>query len=75
VASRPEPQRPPTLAEIKATWPPTVDVSTAATAFGISRSNAYELIARSEFPAKVARYGGRMKVITESIIRALSATD
>ncbi|MFL6118882.1 helix-turn-helix transcriptional regulator [Actinophytocola sp.] len=44
----------------------------AATAFGISRSHAYELITRGEFPAKVIRVGNRYRVITASIIRALS---
>jgi hypothetical protein len=42
----------PTLAQIRR-WPATVDVRTAASAFGISPSHAYELINRSEFPAKV----------------------
>ncbi|MFD1147872.1 helix-turn-helix transcriptional regulator [Saccharothrix hoggarensis] len=68
-------QNRPTLAEIKATWPPAVDVTTAALAFGMSRSKAYDLIARGEFPAKVARYGRRLVVITESVVRALSAGD
>lgn len=67
--------RRPTLAEIKATWPPSVDVPTAAAAFGMSRSKAYDLVARDEFPAKVAKYGGRIMVITESLVRALSAGD
>lgn len=63
--------RAPTLSEIQR-WPASVDVSTAVTAFGISRSHAYELITRSEFPAKVIRVGNRYRVITASIIRALS---
>lgn len=75
MGSRQESKRRPTLAEIKATWPPAVDVPTAATAFGMSRSKAYELVARDEFPAKVAKYGGRIMVITESLVRALSAGD
>jgi helix-turn-helix protein len=60
-----------TLSEIQQ-WPASVAVSTAAAAFGISRSHAYELITRSEFPAKVIRVGNRYRVITASIIRALS---
>jgi predicted DNA-binding transcriptional regulator AlpA len=66
---------PPTLAEIRANWPPAVDVPTAGAVFGLSRSHAYELVARGEFPAKVIKFGGRYKVLTESLIRALSATD
>jgi excisionase family DNA binding protein len=60
-----------TLSELRL-WPATVDVSTAAAAFGISRSHAYELVARGEFPAKIIRIGRRYRVITASIIRALS---
>jgi predicted DNA-binding transcriptional regulator AlpA len=63
--------RAPTLSEIQR-WPASVDVPTAAAAFGISRSHAYELITRGEFPAKVIRVGNRYRVITASIIRALS---
>jgi predicted DNA-binding transcriptional regulator AlpA len=63
---------PPTLTEIRDRWPATVGVPRAATAFGISRSYAYELITRGEFPAKVIRAGGRFRVVTASIIRALS---
>lgn len=61
----------PTLSEVER-WPASVDVPTAATAFGISRSHAYELVARGEFPAKVIRVGSRYRVITASIVRALS---
>lgn len=63
---------PPTLSEIKRWWPPTVDVSRAALAFGLSRSHAYDLINRGEFPAKVIKVGSRYRVITESVVRALS---
>jgi predicted DNA-binding transcriptional regulator AlpA len=61
----------PTLHEIRK-WPASVDVTAAAAAFGISRSHAYELVTRGEFPAKVIRVGSRYRVITASIIRALS---
>jgi predicted DNA-binding transcriptional regulator AlpA len=44
----------------------------AAAAFGISRSHAYDLVARGEFPAKMIQLGNRYRVITASIIRALS---
>jgi hypothetical protein len=65
------PPPPPTLEEIKQ-WPATVDVSTAASAFGISRSHAYDLVGRGEFPAEVLKFGTRCRVITASIVRALS---
>src|SRR6266568_860796 len=53
-------------------WPATVDIAEAGAAFGLSRSYAYELVARGEFPAKVIRVGSRHRVITASIIHALS---
>lgn len=62
-----------TLTEIRTSWPPTVDVPTAALAFGISRSHAYDLVVRGQFPAKVIKVGSRYRVITESIVAALSA--
>lgn len=62
----------PTLDEVRS-WPASVEVPVAATAFRISRSHAYELVARGEFPAKVIQVGSRYKVITASIIQALSA--
>lgn len=67
-----EPVDAPTLDEIRR-WPASVDVPVAATAFGISRSHAYELVARDAFPAKVIHVGSRYRVITASIIQALSA--
>lgn len=73
--TRRQPKKRPTLAEIKAEWPPTVDVPTAGEAFGLSRSYSYELVARGEFPARVDRFGSRYVAYTESIIRKLSATD
>ena len=63
----------PTLSRIKQEWPPTVDVTAAAMAFGLSRSHAYDLISRGEFPAKVIKVGNRYRVVTESVIHLLSA--
>lgn len=60
----------PSLSEIK-TWPATVDLTAAAAAFGISRSHAYVLARRGEFPATILTVGGRMKVTTASIVAAL----
>lgn len=65
-------RRLPTLDEIKHHWPPTVDVPTAGSVFGLSRSHAYELVKRGQFPAKIIQIGGRYRVLTESIIRAVS---
>jgi predicted DNA-binding transcriptional regulator AlpA len=40
--------------------------------FGLSRSHAYELVKRGEFPVKAVRIGSRYRVLTESIIHAVS---
>lgn len=67
-------QRPvPTLDEIR-TWPATVDPPTGGLPFGISRSYAYELIKQGKFPAQVIEVGGKKRVITASILRALGGT-
>lgn len=63
---------PPTLDEVRA-WPATVDVAQACRPFGISRSFGYELAARDEFPARVIKVGGRMRVVTASIVAALAS--
>lgn len=60
----------PTLEELRS-WPAIVSLTQAATAFGISRSHAYELVRTGEFPAKVLRLGATIKVLTASIISAL----
>jgi predicted DNA-binding transcriptional regulator AlpA len=64
--------RGPTIEEVRA-WPATVDPATAATALGISRSYAYELIKRDEFPVKVLMVGSKARVPTASILRVLQA--
>lgn len=69
---QPDSRQAPTLAEIREHWPATVDVSAAGRAFGLSRSLSYDLVARGEFPATVMKVGGRYRVITASIVRALS---
>lgn len=61
----------PTLDDVRS-WAATVDVARAATAFGISRSHAYDLIARGEFPAKVIQLGSTYRVLTASIVQVLS---
>lgn len=56
-------------------WPATVSVPQAGLAFGLSRSHAYDLASRGEFPARVIKVGGRYRVVTASIIKALSEDD
>ncbi len=65
-------RRVPTLTEIRASWPATVDVPRAGTVFGLSRSHAYSLVAHGEFPAEVIKVRSRYKVVTASIIAALT---
>ncbi|WP_091449738.1 helix-turn-helix transcriptional regulator [Actinokineospora iranica] len=62
----------PTPREIQETWPATVSIPIAAAAFGLSRSHAYELVNRGEFPARVIQVGQRYRVVTASVLRALS---
>jgi predicted DNA-binding transcriptional regulator AlpA len=60
----------PTLDEIRS-WPATVAVDDACRAFGISRAYGYELVQRGEFPGRVLRVGGRIRIVTASILAAL----
>jgi hypothetical protein len=62
----------PTLDEIQR-WPASVSVPLAATALGISKSHAYELIQRDCMPVKTIKVGGRRVVVTADLIKALSA--
>ncbi|MET9559972.1 MULTISPECIES: helix-turn-helix transcriptional regulator [Streptomyces] len=67
-----ETQKIPTLAEIEGTWPPHTNVPDAALVLGCSTSQAYAMIKRHEFPAKVIRFGkGRVVVVTASLVRVL----
>ncbi|WAL67212.1 helix-turn-helix domain-containing protein [Amycolatopsis cynarae] len=59
-----------TLDEIRS-WPATVDLPTAAAAIGVSRSHAYELANRDEFPCRVLKVGGRYRVVTSSLVALL----
>jgi predicted DNA-binding transcriptional regulator AlpA len=61
----------PTLEEVRS-WPATVSVARAATAFGISRSHAYELVKQGEFPARVIPAGNSRRVVTASLVEVLS---
>jgi predicted DNA-binding transcriptional regulator AlpA len=64
----------PTRAEI-AEWPVTVNVREANRALGVSDSHGYELIARGEYPFKTLRVGGRIRVLTASIVKVLSGEE
>ncbi|MFI0406490.1 helix-turn-helix transcriptional regulator [Actinomadura sp. 3N508] len=63
----------PTAEDIRR-WPATVDPVTAGTAFGISRSYAYQLVKQGDFPAKVIRVGGKNRVVTADLMRVLGIT-
>ncbi len=62
----------PTLEQVRH-WPATVDIPPACSALGISRSHGYELVRRGDFPARVITLSGRYVVVTDDLIRALSA--
>lgn len=65
----------PTVAEIRQ-WPATVDVPQFAAALGVSRAHGYECIRTRRLPAEIRtiEVGGRIKVITSSILAALGET-
>lgn len=60
----------PTLDEIKK-WPATVPVEWAARALGVSRAHAYNCVAGGTFPPRTIRPGGRIVVVTESLVNLL----
>ncbi|MEU5872485.1 DNA-binding protein [Glycomyces sp. NPDC047369] len=60
----------PTLTEIRS-WPAAVNVEDYARAFGISRAYAYESIRQGGCPVRTVKVGGRIKVLTHSIIEVL----
>lgn len=64
----------PTLDDIR-TWPPTVDVATASSALGISKSYGYELVRRNEFPCRVLKVGTRCRVISAALITVLEGRE
>jgi hypothetical protein len=49
----------------------TTDLTTAAHIFGLSRSAAYELAKRDQFPVTVLRFGSRYRVPVAAILHAL----
>lgn len=55
--------------------PTVVDIVTAARALGLSRSHAYELAKRGDFPCRVIRVGTRYRVPTASLLRLIEVED
>ncbi|MFE4336092.1 DNA-binding protein [Streptomyces sp. NPDC056831] len=51
--------------------PPTVDLETAAAAFGFGRTHAYRLARTDTFPCKVIRPGRLFRVVTADMLRVL----
>lgn len=60
----------PTLDELR-TWPASVSVEDSALALGVSKAHAYACIKTGTFPAQVLPVGGRIRVITSTIIAVL----
>lgn len=63
----------PTLDEVRR-WPSTIDVGATAQALGVSRSHAYEAIRQGILPVRTIRVGGRIRVITASLVALLADT-
>ncbi|MBA9007309.1 helix-turn-helix domain-containing protein [Thermomonospora cellulosilytica] len=51
--------------------PSVVDIMTAARALGLSRTHAYDLAKRGEFPCKVLRIGTSYRVPTANLLTLL----
>jgi hypothetical protein len=63
--------RPQELVEL----PVTVDLLTAARAFGIGRTAAYTLAKGGDFPCRIFRVGGRYVVARDDLLRTLGITE
>lgn len=61
----------PTLAEIKKSWPPTVDVTAGSQALGVSRSALYEALRTGSCPVATIQVGHRTRLLTADLIRVL----
>ncbi len=55
--------------------PVTVDLMTAARAFGLGRTAAYSLAKSAGFPCRVFRVGGRYVVARGDLLRSLGITE
>ncbi|MET7639339.1 helix-turn-helix domain-containing protein [Streptomyces sp. NPDC005438] len=60
------------LAEFAATRSLTVSVAEASRVVGVGTSTAYEAIKRGDFPFQTIKVGGKVRVVTASIVRVLS---
>lgn len=54
--------------------PVAVDLSTAARAYSIGRTAAYELAKKDEFPVRVLRVGNRYRVRRSDLLESLGVT-
>lgn len=50
---------------------PTVSLSVANTALGISRAHGYALAARGEYPVRLLRLGSAYRVVTADLVALL----
>jgi excisionase family DNA binding protein len=55
--------------------PTVVDIVTAARVLGLSRSHAYELAKRGDFPCRVIRVGTRYRVPTACLLRLIEVEE
>ncbi|MCX5386268.1 helix-turn-helix domain-containing protein [Streptomyces sp. NBC_00083] len=55
--------------------PVSVDLGTAARAFGMCRNTAYRLVAQGTFPCRVVRVGRRHRVLTVELLSALGVEE
>lgn len=58
-----------------ATLPTVIDVATAARALGLSRTYAYVLAKRGEFPCRIIRIGTGYRVPTAELLTLLGIDD
>ena len=56
------------------TLPPVVDLSTAASALGLGRSAAYELVRAGQWPTPILRLGRLIRVPTAPLLALLGVT-
>jgi hypothetical protein len=55
-------------------WPPTVDLPTAARAFGLSSNSAYAAYHAGDLPFTVCKIGRKLRAISSSVQVALGIT-
>lgn len=69
-----EPMEPMKLTDLAA-LPTVIDVTTAARALGLSRTYAYVLVKRGEFPCRIIRVGTGYRVPTAELLTLLGIVD